>query len=141
MMKVFFVDVYDPLSNNLYNNLQDIASRKSNCEIDFIGPIDKNNFYDAIKNKDSIKRVWTLNNYVFKIYNYIKSHKPDIIHYQFELRRLGLFKTGIKFPFLLYLSSLTNQNLSLPYMIFMLQKKIQNGHYSNINQPQYRVLF
>jgi len=111
MMKVFFVDVYDPLPNNLYNNLQDVASRKKNCEIDFIGPIGKNNFYDTIKNKDSIKRVWTLNNYVFKIYNYIKSHKPDIVHYQFELRRLGLFKTGIKFPFLLYLSSLTKSKI------------------------------
>ena len=102
-MKVFFVDAYDPLSNSLYNELQTMASKKNDCEILFIGPVEENEFYKDIKNKKLVHKIWNFNHYVRSIFKAVKTMKPDIIHFQFELRRFGLFKIGIKLPFLILL--------------------------------------
>ena len=101
-MKIFFADVYDSVYGSLFNHLQDYALSQ-NYLLYFIGPIQDNENYKILKHQDYLRRVWRHNNYVKNIYDYVKKHKPDIIHLSFELRDFGLYKVGITFPFLLLL--------------------------------------
>ena len=80
-----------------------MASKKNDCEILFIGPVEENEFYKDIKNKKLVHKIWNFNHYVRSIFKAVKTMKPDIIHFQFELRRFGLFKIGIKLTLLIFL--------------------------------------
>lgn len=114
-MKIFFVDAYDPLANFLFNGLQNILINKKNVELYFIGPIEKNNFYDGIKNKQSIKQVWNFNHFVRKIYSFLRKNKPDIIHYNFELRFFSQFRIAIKLPLLVILSYISGTKVFVTF--------------------------
>lgn len=105
-MKIFFVDVFDSAYRSLFDHLQDYALLHDHL-LYFIGPIEENNNYKLLKHQDYLRRVWHHKNYVKNIYQYVRKHKPDIIHLSFELRNFGLYRIGITFPFLLLLLKTT----------------------------------
>ena len=105
-MKIFFVDIYDAAYRKLFDYLQDYA-KSQNHILHFIGPIQENNDYKLPKHQDCLHRVWSHKNYVKNIYHHVRKNKPDLIHFNFELRDFGLYKVGITFPFLLFLIKMT----------------------------------
>lgn len=103
-MKIFYVDVSEP-QIDIFSQLQEIAKNK-NSEIFFLTS-DDNAVKNNLKYPRVIYRTWNYNHFVRRIFNFFRNQKGDIIHFNFELRPFGLYKVGIKLPFLLFLARTT----------------------------------
>ena len=105
-MKVFYVNRLDYNTADVFYYLSRLMKNKD--IILFVAPDEKfefhiNNEHKISENEKLIRRIWNYDNYVMKIFRFIKKQKPTIIHFDFELRVFGSLKTALKFPLLLLL--------------------------------------
>lgn len=100
---IFYIDRFRPLGTKLFNSLQDIFSAQKDYKIVFLGPFDKNFHWLSNQKVEGSIGIWTRSHYVRKLFNYIKTKKPDLVHFSFELRTFGTLKSAFKFPFLLFM--------------------------------------
>lgn len=121
--KIFYADRFVRYSAIIFECLQQIVSRNKDYEIIFLGPDDKNIHFLSNQQISNAKKVWTPGHYVRKIYKYIKNHKPDLIHFSFELRTFGTVKSAIRFPLLLYLISRTRTKIVVTLHNILIFKK------------------
>lgn len=111
MPKVFFVDRFIAYSTKLFEAIQQLASEKKDFDILFLGPDDKKPILFSNQILPNSKKIWSSNNYVWKIFKYITKNKPDLVHFTFELRTFGTPWSSFKFPFLLLLLRLKKQKV------------------------------
>ena len=122
ILKIFFVDLFNPNYDQIFDFLC-MALRKQH-EIFFIGPIENNENFKVVKNQKFVRRIWKFNNYVRSIYKFTKKEKPDIIHFNFELRDFGLLKSGITIPLLLFLiRSIKTKIIFTLHSIYVVKEK------------------
>jgi len=121
--RIFYADRFVRYSVIIFECLQQIVSRNKDYEIIFLGPDDKNIHFLSNQQISNAKKVWTPGHYVRKIYKYIKNHKPDLIHFSFELRTFGTVKSAIRFPLLLYLISRTRTKIVVTLHNILIFKK------------------
>ena len=111
MPKVFFVDRFIDYSTKLFEAIQQVAPEKKDFDILFLGPDDKKPILFSNQILPNSKKVWSSNNYVWKLFKYITKNKPDLVHFTFELRTFGTPWSSFKFPFLLLLLRLKKQKV------------------------------
>jgi len=121
--KIFYADRFVRYSAIIFECLQQIVSRNKDYEIIFLGPDDKNIHFLSNQQISNARKVWTPGHYVRKIYKYIKNQKPDLIHFSFEFRTFGSFKSAIRFPLLLFLISRTKTKIVVTFHNILVIKK------------------
>ena len=71
--KIFFVGRFVPYTVTTFNGIRNIVSKKSDIEIDFLGPDEKNVHWLSYQTIDGAKKVWSYGNYVRRLSKYIKN--------------------------------------------------------------------
>lgn len=139
--RVFFVDRFIGYSTNMFESLREIISDRDDYEIFFIGPQEKDLPLFSDQYLDGAKKVWSYGHYVRKLFYYIRTHKPDIVHFCFELKTYGpSLKSVIKFPLLLMLIRMTKTKIVLTlHGIFVYKQgtKWNVNYYSSIKIPYF----
>ena len=116
-MKIFYVNQFAGEDAKLFEELVSSEIKKNN-EIWFLGPT--NSEYLGDKNNEKfVKKIWSDNDYVLKIFNFVKKEKPDIVFFNFEIRNFGSLKAAIRFPLLLLLLKSKTKTAVTMHQIFI----------------------
>lgn len=127
--KIIFIDGLSNIAAaQTYFYLREITKNKYNYELSFICPINSDIKWPLENQPPNVNRVWAKNNYVRKIFNFIKSKKPSLVHLFFEIRMFGSLAAAIKLPFLLFLIKTTKTKIILtlysPFITYKQEKWI-----------------
>jgi len=135
--KIFYIDRYVYFSKKIFESITDILSNRKNFEITFLGSDDKDLHWLSNQKIINAKKVWTKGHFVRRIYNCVQKEKPDIIHFSFQLRTFGTYKSALKFPILLLLLKKTKSKVIITLHDLAIYKK--DGHWKIVEDAPNKI--
>lgn len=112
-LKICFVDRFIIHSTKMFESLQEIISQNDDYQISFLGPNDNNQLLFSDQFVKNSKKIWSSGNYILRIYKYLRSMHPNVVHFIFESRTYGPFLSSLKFPILLFLVRLSKIKIAI----------------------------